>query len=207
MAVENQQRHMGGPIGFDGMHYTSPPHFTNPWASTTVTSTASQLFPTSLGPSNTGFDALAKQQVARANNASMPYSSIPVSAPSMGPVNSYTSAPYGQPELLNLSQDLLNAPRSYDQGYSNAPSTSANSFAPISAPYAPLSNYGPSLAQQVQHQDSTRRLSQTLVTCLFLPRQKTVTVVHGLTFPTGALHLLSKHRRPTAMLWTLEEAW
>ncbi|KAI4134738.1 MAG: hypothetical protein LQ347_001262 [Umbilicaria vellea] len=152
---------MGGSIGFDGLHYNSPPQFTNPWASTTVTSGASQLFPASLGPSNTGFDALAKQQVARANNVSMPYSSIPVSAPSMGPGTSYSSAPYGQPELLNLSQDLLNAPRSYDQSYSNAPSTSVNSFAPLSAPYAPLSNYGPSLAQQVQHQDSARRLSQT----------------------------------------------
>lgn len=207
MAVEHQQRHMGGSIGFDGLHYNSPPQFTNPWASTTVTSGASQLFPASLGPSNTGFDALAKQQVARANNVSMPYSSIPVSAPSMGPGTSYSSAPYGQPELLNLSQDLLNAPRSYDQSYSNAPSTSVNSFAPLSAPYAPLSNYGPSLAQQVQHQDSARRLSQTLVTCLFRPRHNTVSVVHGLTSPTEALHLLSKHRRHTARLWTPAEAW
>ncbi|SLM34383.1 c2h2 conidiation transcription factor [Lasallia pustulata] len=158
MAVENQQRHLGGSLGFDGMHYTSAPHFTNPWASTTPTNTASQLFQTSLGPS---FDALAKQQAARANNVSMPYSSIPVSAPSMGPGTSYTSAPYSQPELLSLSQDLLNAPRSYDQGYSNAPSSSVNSFAPISAPYAPMSNYGPSLSQPQQHQDNARRLSQT----------------------------------------------
>lgn len=161
MAVENQQRHMGGSMGFDNMHYASPPHFTNPWASTAPTNATSQLFPTSLGPSNVGFDALAKQQAARANNVSMPYSSIPVSAPSMGPGTSYTSPPYCQTELLSLSQDLLSAPRSYDQGFSNAPSTSVNTFAPISAPYAPLSNYGPSLTQQQQHQDNARRLSQS----------------------------------------------
>ena len=158
-------------MGFENMHYTSPPHFTNPWASTTPANTTSQFFPTSLGPSNVGFDALAKQQAARANNVSMPYSSIPVSAPSMGAGNNYTSAPYGQPELLSLSQDLLNPPRSYDQGYSNAPSSSVNSYAPISAPYAPMSNYGPSLAhQQPQHQDNARRLSQPLVPSFFPPR-------------------------------------
>lgn len=180
MAVENQQRHMGGSIGFDGMHYTSPPHFTNPWASTTPTNATSQLFQTSLGPSN-GFDALAKQQAARANNVSMPYASIPVSAPSMGPGNSYTSASYGQPELLGLSQDLLSAPRPYDQGYSNAPSSSVNSFAPVSAPYAPMSNYGPSLTQQQQHQDNNRRLSQTSVMCPSLPQYNVFLILRTLT--------------------------
>ena len=187
-------------MGFDGMHYTSPPHFTNPWASTTPTNTTSQLFSTSLGPSNVGFDALAKQQAARANNVSMPYSSIPVSAPSIGPGNSYTSAPYSQPELLSLSQDLLNAPRPYDQGYSNAPSSSVNSFAPISAPYAPMNNYGASLTQQQQHQDNARRLSQTLVTSPLLPPYSVFIVVQELTSPTEAQHLLNKRRQHTATL-------
>ena len=157
MAIDSQQRHLGG-LQFEDLRYPGPPpQFTNPWASSTSSANAaSHIFPQSLGSSNVGFDALAKSQAARSSGVPAPYSALPVSQPSMAASNNYSSLPYGQSELLNSSQDLLNPPRStYDQGYSAAPT---------SAPFAPLASYGSSIAQQQQQQqqqDGTRRLSPT----------------------------------------------
>lgn len=169
MAVDNQQRHLGS-MTFDHMPYPGPPHFTNPWAPTTSTDTTSQLFPTSLAQSNLGLEAIAKQQAARANSVSMPYTSIPVTAPSIGAGSNFPTAPYGQPGLLSLPQDLLNPPRSSygsENSYTTAPSPTPNVYAPTPASYAPL-GYAQSFQHQQQQQqqanDNARRLSQPSVT-------------------------------------------
>ncbi len=153
MTMDQQQsRHLGA-IGFDHMPYSAPqPSFTNPWSSSSGASN-SHLFATSLGPNNLGFDAIAKQQAARANSVSMPYSSIPTSATAMGSATGYSNGPYNQ-ELLGLSQDLLTPRPTYDQAYSSAPSQTSSTFTPTSAPY--LGTYS-GLPQQPQ--DETRRLS------------------------------------------------
>lgn len=157
MTMDQQHRQLGA-VGFDHIGYSGlpGPQFTNPWASTSSTN-STHIFSTALGSNSNGFEALAKQQVARASGVSMPYTSS-TSAPSIGTASSYSSGNYGQQELLNLSHDLSNAPRStYDQAYSAAPTSSTSSYAPISAPYN-LSTYT-SLPQQ-QQQNHTRRVSQ-----------------------------------------------
>lgn len=162
MTVDTQQRHLGS-LAFDHMPYPGPPQFTNPWVTTPSTNTTSHLFPTSMTPNNLGLDALAKQQASRANSVSMPYTSIPVTAPSIGAGTTFSSTAYGQPGLLSLSQDLLNTPRPYanDNHYNAAPSPNPNVYAPSTSPYAPLS-YAQSFQQQQQQQaqDNARRLSQ-----------------------------------------------
>ncbi|KAL8879809.1 MAG: hypothetical protein Q9198_002655 [Flavoplaca austrocitrina] len=136
LTMDPQQRQLGA-IGFDHMSYPPPqPQFTNPWASTTSTSSGSQMFPAPLSTNNAGFDALAKQQVARHSATSMAYSSAPVSAPSLSAGNGYSNSPYDQQQMLGLSQELLNHPRSnYEHGYTGSSSPAIASYAPTSAPY------------------------------------------------------------------------
>jgi hypothetical protein len=147
MAVDSQQRL--GAFGLDSMSYANTPYFKNPWAS-------------SNGYGN--FDTIAKQQAARTSNVSMPYSSIPVSAPSISAGTAMPSS-YADHDVLSCPPDLMsgrvsNGP-SYDQSYSSASSPSA--FSTASAPYnsmgytsAPSQN-GYSLSQG---SGNDRRLSQ-----------------------------------------------
>lgn len=153
MTMDQQHRHLGA-VGFDHMQYSGPgPQFTNPWASTT-SANSSHIFSTALGSNNNGFEALAKQQAARASGVPLPYTSS-TSAPSIGAAGNYSGGTYGQQDLLNLSHDLINAPRStYDQSYSAAPTSSANAYAPSTAPYN-LSTYT-NLAQQQQPNQNRR---------------------------------------------------
>lgn len=145
-------------MGFDNMPYSTPqPHFTNPWSASSSGASNSHLFATSLGTNSIGFDALAKQQASRGTSVSMPYSSIPTSAPAMGSANGYSNVSYNQ-EMLGLSQDLLTPRSSYDQAYSSAPSQTSSVYPPTSAPY--LGTYS-GLPQQSQ--DDTRRLSHQSV--------------------------------------------
>ncbi|KAI4231473.1 MAG: hypothetical protein L6R40_007723 [Gallowayella cf. fulva] len=141
LTMDPQQRQLGA-IGFDHMAYPPPqPQFTNPWASTTSTSTSSHLYPAPLSNNNVGFDALAKQQAARHSATSMAYTSAPISAPSLTPSNAYSNSPYDQQQMLGLSQDLLSHPRSsYEQGYTGSSSPAVASYAPTSAPY--VGSYG-----------------------------------------------------------------
>ena len=151
--MDQRNNHLGSSMGFDHMSYGNGPQFTNPWNSGSSGHHTPQLYPNSIG-SSTGFPSL-KQEPARASTASVPYSSIPASAP-LNATSNYSS--YGANQLLDMSQDLLNHSRSttYDQGYSTAPS-SVGSYAPTSAPY--VNAYG-SVAQS-QPQDEGRRLSHS----------------------------------------------
>lgn len=135
------------------MHYDHMPFpgpsFTNPWASSTSASSSSQIFPTSLGSTHSGFDSLSKQQAVRGSNVSMPHTSVPTSSPAH-----FSNGSYSQPELLGMQQsDLLSPPRNlYDQSYSTS---TTPSYAPTSAPYN-LASFG-HLSQHSS--DSARRLS------------------------------------------------
>lgn len=154
MTMEQQNRQLGS-VAFDHLSYSAPgTQFSNPWGATSSANSGTHLFPTALGTSN-NFDALAKSQATRANSVSMPYTSLPATAPSINANSGYSNGSYTQPDLLNLAHDLLNAPRpTYDQAYSAAPNPSIHTYAPTSSPY--LSEYG-SLSQP---QQDSRRLSQ-----------------------------------------------
>ncbi|KZF25913.1 hypothetical protein L228DRAFT_264350 [Xylona heveae TC161] len=172
MAVDSQHRTLGS-FGFDNLAYSGAPHFTNPWATaTTAANSSSHYFPTSLGSANLGLDAIAKQQAARTHNASMPYSSVPVTAPTtLGATagNGLSMASYAQPDLQGISQDLLNAPRSYaaQPTYSTEPSSTSHAYAPNpTEPFAQMDYtkaHYPTAPQPNQYQDHSRRLSQPSV--------------------------------------------
>ena len=158
MTLDQRNHHLGG-LNYDHISYANSPQFTNPWSSSQSSPHAPQLFSSSMGTNNPTFDALKQQQNVRSSTSSMPYSSVPASAPSLPATNGYT--PYATSNLLDMSQDLLKPefPRStYEQGYSAAPS-SVNSYAPTSAPYA---NSYTALAQPHQPEE-IRRLSHTWV--------------------------------------------
>ncbi|KAI9813075.1 MAG: hypothetical protein M1827_004295 [Pycnora praestabilis] len=148
MTMDHQQRQLGG-LTFDHLPYAHQPQFTNPWANPTPTNTSASLFP--------GLNGLPRQQTQ--SSVSMPYSSIPVSAPSLG-------------------TDLLNSGRSYgsDNSYSSTHSPVTNTYAPTSAPYANMDytqNRSPytmqQQQQQPQQQSNERRLSHpSLSTNTFL---------------------------------------
>ncbi|KAL8868731.1 MAG: hypothetical protein Q9174_004792 [Haloplaca sp. 1 TL-2023] len=99
------------------------------------------MYPAPLANNNAGFDAIAKQQLARTNASAMAYSAAPVPAPSLSSSNGYSSSPYDQQHILGLSQNLLNHSRAgYDQGYTGTSSPAISSYAPSSASY--VDSYG-----------------------------------------------------------------
>lgn len=150
MTMDQQHRQLGS-LAFDHVPYSGPgPQFTNPWGSP-----AQHNF----GSSSSGFGGGSKQQASRSNSVSMPYPSIAATSTSssIGQVNGYSTATYGQQDLLGLSQDIINTSRStYDPGYAVAPASSVSTYSTISAPY--LGPYG-TLAQNPQ-QNQPRRLSE-----------------------------------------------
>ena len=157
MTMDTQQRHPLSSMGYDHIPYSGSAQFNNPWSSATSGHTSTQAFP----PTNF-YEPLPKlQQTSRPNTMSIPFSSMPATAPPIGTGN-YPSLPY-QSDLMNSSQDLMNTSRStYGQSYSTAPSQPSTSYAPQSASYAPINPYGQSLAQQQsQQQEHIRRLSHS----------------------------------------------
>ena len=156
MAVETQNRHLGG-LSFDHLSYPNhPSQFNNPWAAST-SSSSSQLFSSSLAANSHNYDTLPKDSAAR-GSSSLPYHSLPVSAAPLASTNSYSGGVYSQPEVMSMSQNLLATSRpSYEQGYPATTSSSVNSYAPTSAPYSSAYELQP------PQPDSTRRLSHQSV--------------------------------------------
>jgi hypothetical protein len=156
MVVDNQPRQYGEM--YDGI-YTRQPNFTDPWSHPHTNHTS--LYATSLGTNPLGLNSMVKQESGRPTNISMPYQSLPVSAPSLGG-SSYATAGYGTSDLLGgLPQESLSR-SSYgsNNSYSSA-SPVANTYATTSS-YHPVS-YAQSLHQQQQRQqsDGSRRISNT----------------------------------------------
>ena len=168
MVMENQNRQYGG-MGFDSVYphnaalpHHNPPQFTDPWA---AAHTSSHSNPPVYAPSSMGLNPVKQEEVANRPSAmSMPYSSIPVSAPSLvsGGSNYSTSTPaaaaaattttpsYPAPEMMSMQHEMPRTTFDHPPTYTTA--SSMSSFAPAS--YAPLS-YAPSL----HHPQDSRRIS------------------------------------------------
>lgn len=146
IVVDNRQRSQLN-MGYDPLRYPAQPHFTNPWVSAPPTS--QQMYPTTLASNASGLDSHATSQpqaVQRPSSIAIPYSNLPVTAPSLG-------------------SDLLS--RSYTGGYASSTSSNANSYAPTSAPYSQV-EYGntsrspyPSYQQEVSRRSSHSSVPST----------------------------------------------
>jgi hypothetical protein len=167
MAIENQQR-FGG-INFDHMSYPNPPHFTNPWTSSSPPSQTHNIYTSSHNLKLEGINQ-PTQAPRISNNVSMgSYASAPITTASAG--SSLLADVYGSQDLLTIPQDLLspsrNMPTVYGQeaSYTSAPSPVHSSYAPTSSSYGSM-GYAQAPVRStyaIQSQDNTRRLSQPSV--------------------------------------------
>ncbi|KAK6864391.1 zinc finger protein [Apiospora arundinis] len=139
MTLDNQQRF--GTLNFDHMSsYSNPPHFTNPWASASPPQHGGQGMYTQGLHGLGGLDSLSKQHAARSHpntSSSMAsYGSIPVTASSAG--STLMADVYGQQDLLNMPQDLLNLNRmqTTSAAYGEPSYATATSASPVHATYA-----------------------------------------------------------------------
>lgn len=142
MAVDNRQQHQVTGLGFDTMRFPGP-QFTNPWVS--APTAPPQLYPTSLGSNTPGMATTTQPQAAvRPTAVSLPYSNIPVSAPSLG-------------------ADLMNTSRPYGTTYAaSAASPTAPSYAPTSAPQYSMDYANRAAPAYSYQQDMARRSSQPM---------------------------------------------
>lgn len=158
MAVDNrnQQSHMSLPSGYEGLQYRQVPQFTNPWAAgNTSSAPSSHMYAPASVPSS-GLDA--SQQNQRPTALPMPAYGLPVTASGLG-AGSNPSGGLFQSQI-DMSQDLLNAPRSYGSQYSTAGSN--NTYASTSAPGYPM-DYATSRSPQAYQQTFDRRPSHPSV--------------------------------------------
>lgn len=157
MVIENQNRQYGG-MGFDHVYQNNMPHsqtpqFTDPWAAHTSSHSTPPVYTsTSMGSSQLTMNPVKHADVTRPTAISLPYSSIPVSAPSLVAGSNYSTSAYAGSEMMNLPHDM---PRSTIDG---APSYTA--AAPIGgftpANYPPL-NY----SHGIHPQQDARRMSHS----------------------------------------------
>lgn len=155
MVIENQNRQYGG-MGFDNVYHGnmqhSNPQFSDPWSATHTSSHPNpSMYATSMGANHLGMNHVKQEDVTRPTAISMPYSSIPVSAPSLVAGTTYhNAAGYGSSQMLGMQHEM---PRTT---FEQAP-TYTTAFTP--ANYAPM-NYGQTLhQQQQQQQQDARRIS------------------------------------------------
>ncbi|EOD51392.1 putative c2h2 conidiation transcription factor protein [Neofusicoccum parvum UCRNP2] len=161
MAVDNRQQHQVTGLGFDTMRFPGP-QFTNPWVS--AATAPPQMYPTSLGSNTPGMPATTQQQPAIRPTVSLPYSTIPVSAPSLGAGISLSAGLYEPQNSLGLSQDLMNTSRPYGTAYAaSAASPTAPSYAPTSAPQYSMDYNRAAAPAYSYQQDMARRSSQPSV--------------------------------------------
>ncbi|KAK0654394.1 Zinc finger protein C25B8.19c [Lasiodiplodia hormozganensis] len=140
MAVDNRQQHQVNGLGFDTMRFPGP-QFTNPWVSGPTA--PPQLYPTTLG--STPAMATTTAAPVRPTTVSLSYSSVPVSAPSLGADLMNTSRPYGAPYAAS------------------AASPTAPSYAPTSAPQYSMDYANRAAAPAYNYQqDLSRRPSQPM---------------------------------------------
>ncbi|KAI9699178.1 MAG: hypothetical protein M1820_007257 [Bogoriella megaspora] len=159
MAVDSRQQPALGAMGYDSLRYPAP-QFTNPWTSQAPSS--SHLYQSSLpaGQSSSLESGHQGQSIPRSSAvSSMPYAtSIPVTSAPIGSGISLPDAIYGQQNLLDVPQEVLNPGRSYASDVSAAEATSGATYAPTSAPQYTL-DY-PSKYEYAQ--DAVRRGSHPL---------------------------------------------
>ena len=150
--MENQSRQFGA-LGYDQMYphglQATSPHFNDPWSAHSAANASNSTYSTA--------PAMQPQQKQdRPTAISMPYSSIPVSAPSLVAGSSYPAVGYGSTDLPSVPQDIPRSTYAPDRSYTTtSPATSAYH----STAYPPMS-YAQSLQQhQQQQQHSSRKNS------------------------------------------------
>ncbi|CRG86626.1 hypothetical protein PISL3812_03636 [Talaromyces islandicus] len=167
MVIENQNRQYGG-MGFDHVYQNNMPHtttqtpqFTDPWAAHTSSHSTPPVYTsTSMGSSQLAMNPVKHADVTRPTAISLPYSSIPVSAPSLVAGSNYPTSAYAGSDMMNLPHDM---PRSTMDG---TPSYTA--AAPIGgftpANYPPLNySHGIQDARRMSH-PAEARVSQPAAT-------------------------------------------
>ncbi|KAF2088152.1 hypothetical protein K490DRAFT_40169 [Saccharata proteae CBS 121410] len=160
MAVDNRQQPQMNSMGYDSMRYPAP-HFTNPWVS--APAQPPQMYPTSLGSNASSIVGTAPQQQPRPTSVSIPYSNIPVSAPSLGAGISLSTGVYEPENSLAMSQDLMNTTRPYGTTYATSASPTATTYAPTSAPQYTMDYTNNSRGPFPYQTDAARRPSHSSV--------------------------------------------
>ena len=153
MVVDNQHRPFGGNLGYEHL-YSNAPHFTDPWASQSSAPASNQVYSTSM---NTSTMPVHKQEPSsRPTGISMPYSSIPVSAPSMvSAATSYPTSAYGSSDLMGYSSEMPKTTYATQPSYATSSPATSN----YSQNSYPSSTYGQSLLAQ-QHQQQRKMSDQ-----------------------------------------------
>ncbi|KAI1455644.1 hypothetical protein F4805DRAFT_476553 [Annulohypoxylon moriforme] len=181
MTLDNQSRL--GALNFDHMSsYSNPPHFTNPWAAGSTNQHGGHgMYSQGLNANLGGLDSMAKQHAARAgpnSSASMAsYGSIPVTASSAGS-STLMADLYGQQDLLNMPQDLLNLNRmqTTSAAYGEPAYATATAASPVNATYSAspssydsVSGYAPAPMRStfaLAPEADNRRYSQSSISSL-----------------------------------------
>ncbi|KAI9642254.1 hypothetical protein NHQ30_009056 [Ciborinia camelliae] len=148
MGARQQEPFIGGGMNFNNHSQYSnsaPPHFNNPWPTTSTPSAPSSIYaPTGINP-NLGPESIARQQSLRLNNnaSTGSYNMPPTTASSGNILMDFSGS---QQDLLTSQQDMMSPsrplPTAYgsDNGYNSAPSpvhaTYASAPSPVHATYA-----------------------------------------------------------------------
>ncbi|KAJ5773880.1 hypothetical protein N7457_008776 [Penicillium paradoxum] len=151
MVMENQNRPYGG-MNFDNVYHHTPPQFTDPWAHTSSHSTP-PVYATSMGNGASMPLGQVKSEEVNRSGMSMPYPSIPVSAPSMVAGGNYATANYG-PEVMGMQHEVPRTTFDQTPSYTTAPPMSSfapSAYAPVS--YAPI-HPSPQDTRRVSHTDA-----------------------------------------------------
>lgn len=171
VAIDGQQRQFGG-LGFDHMSYNVP-QFSNPFASSTGSSTPHSLYATSHHNGLPGSMSMDPSRQATRMNSVSSYASVGLTSASSG--SPLLVASYSQEPLLTMPQDMLSpaqfkqhSPPTYghDMSYtSSMPNTNLTTYT-TSTPYENM-GYAPAPVRStyaLQVQQSDRRMSQPYVT-------------------------------------------
>ncbi|RKF81053.1 C2H2 finger domain-containing protein FlbC [Golovinomyces cichoracearum] len=167
MAIENQQR-FGAGLNID-IPYNNTPQFSNPWTSTSTpqshslyASTHSSIIP------NLNLDV--KHPQSRRIPGNLPIGSF-INIPLNTSSNGSSLDNYNSHHLLNTPQELLGNNRpvttNFEQSYSTAPSPIQHTFSPNPGTFESIGYTSNPVRSPyaIQHQDSSRRLSQPRLTC------------------------------------------
>ncbi|KAG5289670.1 C2H2 zinc finger domain-containing protein [Histoplasma ohiense] len=154
MVIENRNRQYGGGMGYDNAFHSqvhpSTPQFNEPWAAHSSPHPPQPIYPTSMPASSVALNHPVKRaEVSRPTAISMPYSTVPVPAPSISPSSNYNPASTypGSEQIIVLPPEIPRTTFDQAQGYTSV--SPITSFTP--ANYPPM-DYAQSLQHQHQHQ-------------------------------------------------------
>jgi hypothetical protein len=158
MAVDNRQQsqQLNGLASYDQLRYPAP-QFTNPWVNNpSGPQPPPHLYSGSLASSS----ALDTQQAQRPTTLSIPSYQLPVTASGLGAGSTLSAGLFPPQNSIDMSQDLLNGPRS---SYGSQYATSGSSaYVPTSASGYAM-DYATSRSPHAYQQDFARRSSHPSV--------------------------------------------